>query len=257
MNFIDTHTHIFLAEFDFDIQDVIQKAQEAGVSRFCLPNIDVESVDRLHALSDRYPDLCCPMMGMHPTSVERNFRRDLAIIEGWFGKRKYMAIGEIGLDLYWDKTFLKEQIEAFETQLQWSIEQNLPVAIHTREAFPFVFESIYKVGAEKLRGVFHSFGGSREELEEIARLQNFMIGINGIVTYKNAKFGDYLPLFPVERILLETDAPYLSPVPYRGKRNEPAYLSAVAGKLAEIYKIPVEIVAEKTTENACRLFRLS
>jgi TatD DNase family protein len=254
MYFIDTHTHIFSEEFDSDIREVVQRAGEAGVNRFYLPNIDVESIDRLHALSDRYSGLCYPMMGLHPTSVGADFRKDLAIIESWFEKRKYIAIGEIGLDLYWDKTFLKEQVDAFETQLQWSIERNLPVAIHTREAFPEVFESIHKVGAEKLRGVFHSFSGSREELEEIVRLQNFMIGINGIVTYKNAKFGDYLPLLPIERVLLETDAPYLSPVPHRGKRNEPAYLPVIAGKLAEIYELPLEIVAEEITGNARRLF---
>ena len=254
MYFIDTHTHIFLEEFDSDIHEVVQRAKEAGVNKFYLPNIDVESISRLHALTDQYPDLCYPMMGLHPTSVSSDFQKDLTIIESWLEKRKYSAIGEIGIDLYWDKTFLKEQIEAFETQLQWSIERNLPVAIHTREAFPVVFESIYKVGAEKLRGVFHSFSGSREELEEIVCLQNFMVGINGIVTYKNAKFRDYLPILPIERILLETDAPYLSPVPYRGKRNEPAYLPFIVGKLAEIYGLSLEVVAEKTTENALRLF---
>jgi len=254
MYFVDTHTHIFLEDFDSDVHEVIQRAKTAGVNRLYLPNVDVESIDRLHALSDRYPDLCYPMMGLHPTSVDTDFRKDLTVIESWLKSRKYSAIGEIGIDLYWDKTFLKEQIEAFETQLQWSIERNLPVAIHTREAFPVVFESIHKIGAEKLRGVFHSFGGSREELEEIVRLQNFMIGINGVVTYKNAKFRDYLPLLPIERILLETDAPYLSPVPYRGKRNEPAYIPIIAGKLAEIYELPLEVVAEKTIGNALQMF---
>ena len=255
MYFVDTHTHIFLEEFDSDVHEVIRRAEEAGVNRFYLPNIDVESTDRLHALSDQYPNLCYPMMGLHPTSVGPDFQNDLTIIESWLGKRKYVAIGEIGIDMYWDKTFLKEQIEAFETQLQWSIEWNLPVAIHTREAFPVVFESIHKIGAEKLRGVFHSFSGSCEELEEIVRLQNFMIGINGIVTYKNAKFRDYLPILSIERILLETDAPYLSPVPYRGKRNEPVYLPIIAEKLAKIYELPLEVVAEKTTGNALRLFK--
>ena len=149
---------------------------------------------------------------------------------------------------------MKEQIEAFEVQLQWSIERDMPVAIHTREAFPVVFESIHKIGVEKLRGVFHSFGGSREELEEIIGLQNFMIGINGVVTYKNEQFRDYLPMIPIERILLETDAPYLSPVPHRGKRNEPSYLRLIAGKLAEIYELTIEIIAGKTAENALRLF---
>ena len=254
MYFIDTHTHIFLEEFDSDVHEVVQRAKKAGVNRFYLPNIDVESIERLHTLSARYPNLCYPMMGLHPTSVGTDFRKDLKIIESWLEKREYVAIGEIGLDLYWDKTFLNEQIEAFETQLQWSVERNLPVAIHSREAFPIVFESIHKIGAEKLRGVFHSFSGSREELEEIVHLQNFMIGINGIVTYKNAKFRDYLPLFPIERILLETDAPYLAPVPYRGKRNEPAYLVSIAEKIAEIYNLPLEVIAEKTAKNALNLF---
>ncbi|MDR1632072.1 MAG: TatD family hydrolase [Dysgonamonadaceae bacterium] len=257
MYFVDTHTHIFLEEFDSDVHEVIRNARAAGVNRFCLPNIDLTSIDRLHALSDQYPEQCYPMLGLHPTSVGPYFRKELTSIGNWFGKRKYIAIGEIGIDLYWDKTFLREQIAAFEMQLGWSIERNLPVVIHTREAFPEVFESIHKVGADQLRGVFHSFGGSREELEEIARLQNFMIGINGVVTYKNAKFQDYLALFPLERVLLETDAPYLTPVPHRGKRNEPGYLPHIAGKLSEIYGLSLEIVAGKTTDNARRLFGLS
>lgn len=256
MYFVDTHTHLFLEEFDSDVREVIRNATAAGVARFCLPNIDLASIDRLHTLSDQYPGQCYPMMGLHPTSVKQDFRKALATIENWLEKRKYIAIGEIGIDLYWDKTFLTEQVEAFEIQLGWSIERGLPVAIHTREAFPEVFESIHKVGADKLRGVFHSFGGSREDMEEITRLQNFMIGINGIVTYKNAAFRDYLALFPLERILLETDAPYLTPVPHRGKRNEPGYLPHIAGKLAEIYGLSLETVAEKTADNARRLFGL-
>jgi TatD DNase family protein len=256
MYFIDTHTHIFLEEFDSDVNEVVENAEIVGINKFCLPNIDLASINRLHALCDKYPQKCYPMMGLHPTSVGQNFRKDLEIIETWFEKRNYIAIGEIGLDLYWDKTFLKEQIEAFEIQLRWSIERNLPVAIHTREAFPEVFESIYKVGADRLRGVFHSFGGSREELEKIVGLRNFMIGVNGVLTYKNAKFVEYLPLLPTERILLETDAPYLTPVPHRGKRNEPSYLLHIANKLADIYNVPLEIIAEKTTANARRLFGL-
>lgn len=256
MYFIDTHTHLFLEEFDSDVHDVVRNATAAGINQFCLPNIDITSINRLHALSDQYPEQCYPMMGLHPTSVGPDFRKELASIESLFGERKYIAVGEIGIDLYWDKTFLKEQVEAFEMQLGWSIERNLPVAIHTREAFTVVFGSIHKAGADKLRGVFHSFGGSREELEEIARLQNFMIGINGVVTYKNAGFRDYLAVFPIERVLLETDAPYLTPVPHRGKRNEPAYLRHIAVKLSEVYGLPLETVAEKTTGNARKLFGL-
>lgn len=256
MYLIDSHTHIFSEEFDLDIDLVIQRAKEASVRKFCLPNIGVESIERLHCLSDQYADCCYPMMGLHPTSVKPHFQHDLEIIKNELKKRKYIAIGEIGLDLYWDKTFINEQIDAFEEQLQWSIEWDLPVAIHTREAFPQVFESLYKIGIDRLRGVFHSFGGTREELEEIRLCKNFMIGINGVITYKKADFRDYLPLFPIERIILETDSPYLSPVPFRGKRNEPAHLLHIAEKLAEVYSLPAETIAEITTENSMRLFRM-
>jgi len=254
MYLIDSHTHIFLEEFDQDRDLVVQRAKEAGVQLFFLPNIDVGSIERLHNLSDQYPDCCFPMMGLHPTSINASFRHDLEVIKAELKKRKYMAIGEIGLDLYWDKTFLSEQIEAFEEQLRWSVEWNLPVAIHTREAFPQVFESLYKIGIERLRGVFHSFGGGREELEEIERCKNFMIGINGVITYKKADFRNYLSIFPPERIILETDSPYLSPVPLRGKRNEPANLLHVTAKLAEVYQVSTEKIAEITTKNAKRLF---
>ena len=256
MYLIDSHTHIFLEEFDSDRDLVIQRARDAGVRSFCLPNIDVESIERLHQVSAQYPVWCYPMMGLHPTSVKAHYQHDLELIKAELSKRKYIAIGEIGLDLYWDKTFLNEQIRAFEEQLRWSIEWNLPVAIHTREAFPQVFESLYRTGVDRLRGVFHSFGGSREELNEIERCKNFMIGINGVITYKKANFRDYLPTFPLERIVLETDSPYLSPTPFRGKRNEPAYLLQVAAKLAEVYRLPIETVAEITTENARRLFKI-
>jgi len=253
---IDSHTHLFSEEFDSDREYVIQRAKEAGVRLFCLPNIDTESIERLHRLSDEYPDCCLPMMGLHPTSVNVHYRRDLELIKAELDKRKYIAVGEIGLDLYWDKTFLGEQIHAFEEQLHWSIDRDLPVVIHTREAFPQVFESLYKVGVDRLRGVFHSFGGTREELEDIALCKNFMIGINGVITYKKAVFRDYLSLFPLERILLETDSPWLSPVPFRGKRNESAHVLHVAAKLAEVYSLPIEKIAEITTENARRLFSM-
>jgi len=254
MYLIDSHTHLFLEEFDSDRDLVIQRAREAGVQLFCLPNIDVESIERLHRISCQYSTWCYPMMGLHPTSVKAHYQRDLEVIKAELNKRKYIAIGEIGIDLYWDKTFLKEQIFAFEEQLRWSIEWNMPVAIHTREAFPQVLESLYKIGIDRLRGVFHSFGGTREELEEIALCKNFMIGINGVITYKKANFREYLPLFPLERIILETDSPYLSPTPFRGKRNEPAYLLKVAEKLAEVYNLTVDKIAEITTGNVRRLF---
>ena len=256
MYLIDSHTHLFSEEFDSDRDLVLQQAREAGVKLFCLPNIDVESIGRLHQLSDKYPAWCYPMMGLHPTSVKLNYEHDLEIIKTELNKRKYIAIGEIGLDLYWDKSFINEQITAFEEQLRWSIEQNLPVVIHTREAFPQVFESLYKVGKDRLRGIFHSFGGTREELEEIRLFKNFMIGINGIITFRKSIFYDYLKLFPPDRIVLETDSPYLSPTPFRGKRNEPAFLLHIAEKLAEVYNLPVEKIAETTTKNAQQMFNI-
>ncbi|MDR0547534.1 MAG: TatD family hydrolase [Dysgonamonadaceae bacterium] len=254
MYLVDTHTHIYSEEFDSDISEVIGRAQAAGVQKFCLPNVDIDSIDRLHRLCDRFSDSCFPMMGLHPTEIKVDFREKLEIIRQQFDRREYIAVGEIGIDLYWDKTFLNEQIEAFETQLQWSLERDLPVSIHSRDAFPEVFASLKKVGANRLRGVFHSFGGSREELEQALAFPQFYLGINGVITYKKADFREYLSLAPLSRILLETDAPYLTPVPFRGKRNEPAYLQYVVKQLSEVYSCPEEEIARQTTENACRLF---
>ena len=254
MKLIDTHIHIYQNDFDEDIVEVIEKAKSGGVYKFFLPNVDVESIIPLNNLCNQYPDECFPMMGLHPTSVNNSYSRELKEIKKQFELRKYLAVGEIGIDLYWDKTFLNEQKIVFEEQLRWSIDYNLPVVIHTRDAFTEVMESITKVGASNLRGVFHSFGGSKEELEAILSFDNFLIGINGVVTFKNSKLKEHLANAPLERIVLETDAPYLAPVPYRGKRNEPVYLLEIAGKIAEIYQVPVENVAGITTQNALNLF---
>lgn len=254
MKLIDTHTHIYQNDFDGDIVEVIGKAKSGGVYKFFLPNVDVASIHPLNNLCSQYPDECFPMMGLHPTSVNDSYLMELEEIKKQFELRKYIAVGEIGIDLYWDKTFLNEQKMAFEKQLRWSIHYNLPVVIHTRDAFPEVMECITNVGAKNLRGVFHSFGGSKEDLETILSLDNFLLGINGVVTFKNSKLKDYLANAPLERIVLETDAPYLAPVPYRGKRNEPVYLLEVAQKIAEIYQVSVENVAETTTQNALNLF---
>lgn len=254
MYLIDTHTHIFSEEFDSDIEEVINRAIEAGVRKFCLPNVDIESIPRLNRLCERHPEVCFPMMGLHPTSVKADYQKDLDTIWSHINDQKFIAIGEIGIDLYWDKTFLKEQTEAFEEQLRWSIDLDIPVAIHTREAFPQVFESLNRVGAKRLRGIFHSFGGSLEEMETALAFPNFSLGINGVVTYKKAQFPAYLATAPLSRIVLETDAPYLPPVPYRGKRNEPSYLLYIVQKLAEVYGVTSEEIAKKTTENAESLF---
>jgi TatD DNase family protein len=254
MSLIDTHTHIFLEDFDGDLETVIERAQAAGVEKMCLPNIDLTTVERLHATTDRFPSLCFPMMGLHPTSVDENFNDALAAIRKLFNDRRYIAIGETGIDLYWDKTFCSQQLEAFETQLRWSLELDLPVVIHTRDAFPEVFACLERTDPDRLRGVFHCFGGSRDDLVNALSFKGFSIGINGTVTFKRSSLPEFLNLTPIDRLLLETDAPYLSPTPFRGQRNEPARLPLVLQKVAEIYGLPIETVAKITTENAKKLF---
>ena len=253
---IDTHSHIYLEEFDEDRADVIIRAKQSGVEKLLLPNVDTETVARLHQTCNSNADYCYPMMGLHPTSVKSSYREDLYVIRSFFETRKYIAVGEIGIDLYWDKTYIKEQQYAFEEQLLWSIDLDMPVVIHTRDAFIEVMKCLQNVGVSKLRGVFHSFGGSLEELEQILACENFMIGINGVITFKNSRFREYLNRAPIERIITETDAPYLAPVPFRGKRNEPEYITRVVEKLAEVYQLPVETIVFKTRENAKRLFQI-
>ena len=256
MGIIDTHTHIFASEFDQDIAEVVDRAKRAGVTKILLPNIDVESVHRLHKLSDKYPDYCFPMMGLHPSSVTSNWEQDLNQIKENFSKRKYIAVGEIGIDLYWDKTLAQEQKLAFEEQLRWSREYDLPVSIHSRDAISEVIESIKNVGADNLRGVFHSFGGTLEEMQAILSLKNFYLGVNGVVTYKNSKLPEVLKEANLSHIVIETDAPYLPPVPYRGKRNEPSYTKEIVEKLSEIFSCSIEEVEKITANNAQSIFSL-
>lgn len=251
---IDTHCHLYLEDFDPQQDELAAAAQASGIDTLLLPNVDLTTIDRMHALADRYPDFAYPMMGLHPTSVDDRYATALKAVESWLARRPYCGIGEIGIDLYWDKSRLKEQKIVFEEQLRWSLALDLPVAIHTREAFPEVFDSIRKVGGERLRGVFHSFAGSATDLAEIAALPGFLIGINGIVTFKNSRLAETIRPFPLSRIVLETDAPYLAPVPYRGKRNEPTYIWKTAEKLASIYEVPLEKVVGNTRENALKLF---
>lgn len=254
---IDTHSHIYAEEFDADIDATIARAKAVGVEKILLPNIDVASVDRLHNLADTYKGFCIPMMGLHPTSVGADWKTQLEEIHNQFAQRQYIAVGEIGIDLYWDKTYAKEQELVFEEQLRWSIEYDLPVAIHSRDAIAECVACVRNVGAEKLRGVFHSFGGSVEELQDILSLQNFLLGINGVVTFKNSTLPVVLRQTDLSHIIIETDAPYLAPVPYRGKRNEPSYTALVASKLAEIYEMSQDEVGQITTSNAIRLFAIN
>lgn len=256
MSIIDTHAHLFVEEFNEDLDSVVSRAKEAGVTKVLLPNISDDTIGDLKRCTARYPGFFYPMMGLHPTSVTKDWRRQLFWIHEELMQESYIAVGEVGIDLYWDDSLKKEQVQAFETQLEWSREQGLPVSIHFRNATKEVVESIRRVGERSLRGVFHSFGGDREELEIIMSLGNFLIGVNGVVTFKNSGLADTLRHCPHDRVILETDAPYLPPVPYRGKRNESAYLPFIVDKITEVWKMDRETVASITTRNANQLFGL-
>ncbi|MDD2514882.1 MAG: TatD family hydrolase [Proteiniphilum sp.] len=254
MRFIDTHAHLFLEEFKSDIDAVVTRARSVGVEKVLLPNIDETTLADLKTTVAYDPLFFYPMMGLHPTSVTKEWKQQLELIGEELDSDAYVAIGEIGIDLYWDRSLRAEQLSAFEEQLRWSIERDLPVSIHFRNAVDEVIRCIKRVGSDRLRGVFHSFGGSKEELQQILELKQFMIGINGVVTFKNSGLAATVADCPRERVLLETDAPYLAPVPYRGKRNESSYISHVATMLASIWQMSVEQVADITSENAIRLF---
>ena len=256
MQLIDTHSHLYAKEFDGDRPEAIRAAQAAGVRAVLLPNEDAGSIDAIHELCEQEPDFAFPMMGLHPSSVDANYIRELGKIEKALAKRKYYAIGEIGIDLYWDIHYYNEQMTVFEEQLRWALALQLPVAIHTRNSFNQTLESIYNTGANRLKGVFHCFGGTVEQWHEISKLTSFRAGIGGIVTYKNNVLAGTLQHIPVERIVLETDSPYLAPVPFRGKRNEPGYLIETAKKTAECYGVTTEKLALKTFQNSLDLFNL-
>jgi len=253
--FTDSHTHLYLDAFDADREQMIQRALNMGVTRMLLPNIDSTSIGPMFSLAERFPGHCFPMMGLHPTSVRENYKEELGRIEAALKLQEIVAIGETGIDLYWDKTFLKEQEEVFSTQIGWAMELDLPLVVHARDSFPEIFRVLDTAGGPKLRGVFHSFSGGADELER-ALSYNFMIGINGIVTFKNSDLGEVVRAMPMNRLLLETDAPFLAPVPYRGKRNESSYLVEIASKVSEIHNLNIEEVARITSYNSEQLFRL-
>lgn len=254
--YTDSHTHLYLEAFKEDREQMISRAIKAGVRLMFLPNIDSSSIGAMFSLVDSYPSHCFPMMGLHPTSVKENYREELKNIEAHLNQKKYIAIGESGIDLYWDTSFATQQEEAFRIQIRWARERKLPLVIHARESFQEIFRILDDAGGPDLTGVFHSFTGTREELQK-ALSYNFMIGINGIVTFKNSRLDQLVGDIPRDRILLETDAPFLAPVPYRGRRNESSYLLNTAAKVAEIYNVTPEEVGEMTTQNALHLFQLT
>ena len=251
--FVDSHSHIYSADFSLDRDEVITRALEAGVERIVLPNIDSSSIKPLLDLTDTVPGLFFPLVGLHPTSVKEDFRKELQILEYWLGRRRFYGIGEIGIDLFWDKSFLEEQIEAFTTQIAWAKNRNFPIVIHVRESFKEVMEQLRKVYTPDLRGVFHSFTGNLEEAEQIIEL-GFKIGINGIITFKNSDLGETIQKIDPKHILIETDSPWLAPVPHRGKRNECSYIVKVAEKIAQLQQTSIENIAAVTSKNAKEMF---
>ncbi len=254
MQLTDTHTHLFAEEFNADMADMIQRAIDKGVTKCFLPNIDVSSISALLKAADDFPVICLPMMGLHPCSVDTNFEQQLAEIKPWFEKRKFFGVGEIGIDLFHDVTFAEQQKTAFRTQINWAKELNLPIIIHCRNSFKEVMEIVAELHDSSLKGIFHCFTGTTEEAHQVMDLKTFKMGIGGVVTYKNSTLPQVLAGIPLSYIVLETDSPYLPPVPFRGKRNESSYIYYVADKLSEIYRFPIEKIAEATTQNAMDVF---
>ena len=249
----DTHTHLYSESFDEDRDEMIQRAIDANVERFFIPAIDSTYVDRMYDLEKSFPDHVHLMMGLHPTHVQENYKSELQFIENQFQQRDFIAVGEIGIDLYWDKSTLEIQQEAFRYQIQLAKKYKLPIVIHCREAFDEVFEILEEEKGEDLFGIFHCFTGTLEHAKK-AISYNLKLGIGGVVTFKNGKIDKFLAEVPLKHIVLETDAPYLAPTPFRGKRNESSYIINVAEKLAEIYNMSLAEIAEITTQNSKDIF---
>lgn len=249
----DTHTHLYSDSFDEDRNEAIQKAIDNNVKRFFIPAIDSETTQSMYELEKAFPDNVFLMMGLHPTHVKENFEEELKHVEEELDKRKFYAVGEIGIDLYWDKSTLGIQQEAFKKQIQFAKDRELPIVIHCRNAFDEIFEVLDSEKDDKLFGIFHCFTGTHEQAKQ-ALSYNMKLGIGGVVTFKNGGIDKFLNQIPIEELVLETDSPYLAPKPYRGKRNDPVYILKVAEKLSELYDIPVEKVAEITTKNSKEVF---
>ncbi len=252
---IDTHCHLYLDEFKVDIMEIIERANEAGVSKFYLPAIDSAEIENMFLLEEKYPKQCFAMMGLHPCSVKENYLDELTIVSDWLSKRKFAAVGEIGLDFYWDKTFIDQQYHVFRKQIELSLEFDLPIVIHTRNAMQETIDVVKEYVPKGVRGIFHCFGGSVDNAKEIIEA-GFYLGIGGVLTYKNAGLAEVLKAVDLRYLVLETDAPYLTPVPFRGKRNESSYIKYVAEKLAEVKNIQVDEVEMITTANAEKIFGL-
>lgn len=255
MTYIDTHAHLYLDEFSEDLPQVMDRARNSGISHILLPNIDSSTIEPMLSVCSLYKRYCYPMIGLHPTSVNETYKRELAIVEENLKTNPdFIAIGEVGLDLYWDKTFLKEQLIAFNRQVELALEYNLPLVVHTRDAFEYLYDSLKPYINSPLKGVFHSFTGTAEEAHKLMEFPGFMLGINGVVTFKNSTLSVTLQDIPLTRLVIETDAPYLTPVPYRGKRNETSYIKYTLKKLSDVYQVPIDSAARATTENTFKVF---
>lgn len=253
MYLVDTHCHLYSKDFKNDIDAVMQRAVAAGVQKFYLPAIDSSVIDNMLAFEEKYKSNCFAMMGVHPCSINANYKEELSIAEEWLHKRKFAAVGEIGLDFYWDKTFTEQQYDAFNVQMQWALQRNMPIVIHSRNAMPQTIAAVKPFAGKGLRGIFHCFSGTHADAEQITGM-GFLLGIGGVITYKNGGLPEAIQNIPMEYLVLETDTPYLAPVPYRGKRNESSYIPYIAQKLAAIKNITVEEVALITTANAEKIF---
>lgn len=253
---IDTHAHIYSNKFEGDRAEMLQKTFDSGVHKIFMPNIDRESIEGMLALEAEYPDQCYAMMGLHPCSVKEDFEQELAIVEEWLQKRAFVAVGEMGLDLYWDKTFFEQQKEAFRIQAAWAKQYKKPLVIHTRNSMTETIELLEELKEDDLFGIVHCFGGTLEEANRIIEL-GFLLGIGGVATFKNGGLDKVLPHVDLAHLVLETDSPYLAPKPYRGKRNEPSYIPLVAQRIAELKEVEFELVAKITDQNALKVFGLS
>ncbi len=253
---IDTHAHIYLEQFHKDLDQVIDDAKEAGVQQILMPNVDEDTIDDMMEVEEKYPEYCTAMMGLHPCSVNKHFERSLYLVEEWLNKRPFVAIGEIGTDLYWDKSSFKYQKEAFCIQVNWAKQKGLPVVIHCRDSIDETLDLLEPLVTSASRGVFHCFTGNQQQADRIIAL-GFKLGIGGVVTFKNSGLDQTLKEVPLEHLVLETDSPYLSPVPFRGKRNQPAYLQHILNKLSETYETTPEDIKRVSTNNAIALFKLN
>lgn len=250
---VDTHAHLYLKQFEEDRADVVQRAVDAGVKKILLPNIDNSTIEGMLEMEQKFPGICFPMIGLHPCSVDQDYEKQLGLVEEWVGKHSFVAIGEIGMDLYWDTTYRNEQEKAFRRQIVLAKEHGLPIVIHSRETLDFNIDIVSELQDGTLAGVFHCFTGTVEQGRKIADL-GFYMGLGGVLTFKNGGLDAVVPHLPLEHMVLETDAPYLTPAPYRGKRNESAYVELIADKMAEACGIDRHQVEHVTTANAVRLF---